>query len=108
MVHGHLVTAKKLSLTSVVDGTGTSLQMIEDHYGSVNVLAEELDDMIAEAQTRNLVGTLANEAPGSSNTDDGEAERFQRVATRAGDRGRTGDVQLGKLKTAGNKRPRRS
>src|SRR5262245_48299923 len=46
--------------------TGTSLEMIERHYGDARVVAEELDDLIGEftaegsssGETRNPPGTL--------------------------------------------------
>src|SRR6266478_5202997 len=40
--------------------TGTSLEMIEKHYGDARVDAEQLDEMIGELEppTRNLPGTL--------------------------------------------------
>src|SRR5262249_54962417 len=43
--------------------TGTSLEMIEDHYGSVSLVADTLDGLIRERETQsgnlgNLPGTL--------------------------------------------------
>jgi integrase len=77
--------------------TGTSLKMIEEHYGSARMAPDELDDLIADAsETRNPPGTLDY-----SETDVGLTRRknpdFSLPSSRAGDRGRTGDVQLGKL-----------
>ena len=87
--------------------TGTSLDMIENHYGKVKVVAEEMDALIDDAaeranarareeQTRNLPGTFE-----SDQTDDARAKNEtpdeSGASKRAGDRGRTGDVQLGKL-----------
>ena len=79
--------------------TGTSLKMIEEPYGSAKMSADELDALIADAQdppTRNPPGTF-----GEDNEDVVLSERKSPVipglSVRAGDRGRTGDVQLGKL-----------
>ncbi len=81
----------------IVRQTGTSLQMIEEHYGSVRVIADELDELITNAGNRNPTGT-----PSVSDTDTQEphlkkAPAVSALRQRAGDRGRTGDVQLGKL-----------
>ena len=79
--------------------TGTSLEMIENHYGSRRVVAEHLDALIdaAEGVSRNPAGTLpagCDDAPEPATT---KAVAIQNLRQRAGDRGRTGDVQLGKL-----------
>jgi hypothetical protein len=79
--------------------TGTSLDMIEKHYGEARVAAAQLDELIGEFKppTGNLPGTLptARDDPRPSKVK--EPVVFHGVPTRAGDRGRTGDVQLGKL-----------
>jgi len=79
--------------------TGTSLEMIEKHYGDARVDADQLDEMIGELEspTGNLPGTLpvAGDHPRPSKVK--EPLVFYGVPRRAGDRGRTGDVQLGKL-----------
>ena len=79
--------------------TGTSLDMIEKHYGDARVDAAQLDEMIGEFKppTGNLPGTLpiASHDPRPSKVK--EPFVFYGVPERAGDRGRTGDVQLGKL-----------
>ena len=78
---------------------GTSLEMIEKHYGDARVDAEQLDEMIGEleASTRNLSGTLPDVRDDSLPSKVKEPFVFYGVPERAGDRGRTGDVQLGKL-----------
>src|SRR5437870_529526 len=79
--------------------TGTSLEMIEKHYGDARVDAEQLDEMIGELEppTRNLPGTLPVARDDSLPSKVKEPLVFYGVPRRAGDRGRTGDVQLGKL-----------
>ena len=79
--------------------TGTSPEMIEKHYGDARVDAEQLDEMIGvlEPPTRNLPGTLSDASDDSLPSKVREPLVFYGVPTRAGDRGRTGDVQLGKL-----------
>src|SRR5205807_9816985 len=78
--------------------TGTSLEMIEKHYGDARVDAEQLDEMIGELEppTRNLPGTLPVASDDSPPSQVKEPLVFSGVPRRAGDRGRTGDVQLGK------------
>ena len=73
--------------------------MIEKHYGDTRVDAEQLDEMIGEFEppTRNLSGTLPDASDDSLPSKVKEPFVFYGVPTRAGDRGRTGDVQLGKL-----------
>ena len=73
--------------------------MIEKHYGDARVGAEQLDEMIGEFElpTRNLSGTLPDARDGSPPAKVKEPVVFYGFPTRAGDRGRTGDVQLGKL-----------
>jgi hypothetical protein len=87
--------------------TGTSLDMIEKHYGHAKVVAEELDNLISEAEER---ATKARDTalqnpnlPGTLESDETDADREKKetpdesgASVRAGDRGRTGDVQLGK------------
>ena len=77
--------------------TGTSLEMIEKHYGDARVDAEQLDEMIGELEppTRNLPGTLPVARDDSLPSKVKEPLVFYGVPRRAGDRGRTGDVQLG-------------
>ena len=79
--------------------TGTSLEMIEKHYGDACVDAEQLDEMIGEFEspTGNLPGTLPDARDDPLPSKVKEPFVFYGVPTRAGDRGRTGDVQLGKL-----------
>ena len=73
--------------------------MIEKHYGDARLDAEQLDEIIGEFEspTGNLPGTLpdATDYPRPSKVK--EPFVFYGVPRRAGDRGRTGDVQLGKL-----------
>ena len=90
--------------------TGTSLEMIEKHYGDARVDADQLDEMIGELEspTGNLPGTLPDADDDSLPSKVKEPFVFYGVPMRAGDRGRTGDVQLGKLKRAKSKAPRRS
>ena len=79
--------------------TGTSLEMIENHYGSRRVVAEHLDELIdaAEGTSRNPAGTLAHTPLGKGSDPIPKVAAVQGLRQRAGDRGRTGDVQLGKL-----------
>ena len=79
--------------------TGTSLETIEKHYGDSRVGAKQLDEMIGkfESSTGNLPGTLSDARDESLPSEIKEPIVFYGVALRAGDRGRTGDVQLGKL-----------
>jgi len=79
--------------------TGTSLAMIEEHYGDARCSSGELDALISDAKrgrTRNLPGTFDDD-PTNDVTDDEESPDESGPSERAGDRGRTGDVQLGKL-----------
>ena len=73
--------------------------MIEKHYGDARVDAEQLDEMIGELEppTRNLPGTLPVARDDSLPSKVKEPLVFYGVPRRAGDQGRTGDVQLGKL-----------
>ncbi len=73
--------------------------MIEKHYGDARVDAAHLDAMISEFDqpTRNPPGTLPDAGDDSLPSKVKEPFVFYGVPTRAGDRGRTGDVQLGKL-----------
>ena len=88
--------------------TGTSLDMIEKHYGRAKVVAEELDELISEAEERAAVSRATpsqiRNLPGTFDDAENDAEDAQKKtpeiiggSSRAGDRGRTGDVQLGKL-----------
>ncbi len=78
--------------------TGTSLEMIEKHYGAVRVLVDEIDERIAERhQNGNLPGTFPLTSPETQTPQTEKALAGQGLSGRAGDRARTGDVQLGKL-----------
>ena len=87
------------TLRRPVGTLGTSLEMIEKHYGDARVDAEQLDEMIGEFEspTGNLPGTLPDASDDPLPSKIKEPFVFYGVPTRAGDRGRTGDVQLGKL-----------
>jgi len=89
--HGHL----PLRLLS----RGTSLETAEKHYGDARVDAVHLDELIREFElpTRNPPGTLPVASDDALPSKTKEPFVFYGVPTRAGDRGRTGDVQLGKL-----------
>ena len=76
--------------------------MIEDHYGSVARVADTLDGLIRAREKRsgNLwepwVGTsLPRRTKGAASVQ--KVASILHFRQRAGDRGRTGDVQLGKL-----------
>ena len=73
--------------------------MIEKHYRDARVDVEQLDEMIGEFEstTGNPAGTLPDARDDSVASKVKEPFAFYGVPTRAGDRGRTGDVQLGKL-----------
>ena len=80
--------------------TGTSLEMIEKHYGRLNVVADELDGLIAgrvERANRNPTGTPSAEDVEPEAAPEKKHPAPPQLTTRAGDRGRTGDVQFGKL-----------
>jgi integrase len=88
--------------------TGTSLEMIEKHYGRASVVAEELDGMITAAEERAAkardAGSQTRNLPGTFEVDESRPSKPKKEtpeilggSSRAGDRGRTGDVQLGKL-----------
>jgi len=78
--------------------TGTSLKMIEEHYCGVTVLAKEVDQLIAQhTANRNPAGTPSPSVPREVEDNLRKVAPIQGVRQRAGDRGRTGDVQLGKL-----------
>ena len=79
--------------------TGTSLEMIEKHYGDARVDAQQLDQMIAgtSSETGNRPGTPDLDSGDALPSKAKEPVVFYGLPTRAGDRGRTGDVQLGKL-----------
>src|SRR5262249_14893371 len=74
--------------------TGTNLNMIEKHYGDARVDAAQRDDVIGEFKPPTGTPT-ASHNPRPSNVT--EPFVFCGGSMRAGDRGRTGDVQLGKL-----------
>ena len=87
-------------------GVEGRLEMIENHYGA-NVIADELDALIGKAseraaerrstfQTRDLPGTF-DEPEDDADTAQKKTPDQSGGFRRAGDRGRTGDVQLGKL-----------
>ena len=80
----------------IVRQTGTSLQMIEEHYGSVRVIADELDELITNAN-RNPTGTPSVSGTDKQAPQSKKAVSVSALRQRAGDRDRTGDVQLGKL-----------
>ena len=92
-----MLRAAKAKPLFVCRQTGTSLEMIEKHYGDARVDAEQLDVGELEASTRNLSGTLPDVRDDSLPSKVKEPFVFYGVPERAGDRGRTGDVQLGKL-----------
>ena len=73
--------------------------MIEKHYGDARLDAEQLDEIVGEFEspTGNLPGTFPVARDDSLPSKVKEPFVFYGVPTRAGDRGRTGDVQLGKL-----------
>jgi len=78
--------------------TGMSLAMIENHYGGGQVSAEEIDARIAEHDaSRNPAGTLRTRPAKGRAAQGRNAKKISALRRRAGDRGRTGDVQLGKL-----------
>ena len=74
--------------------------MIENHYGGVTVVVDELDDQIRlheGGENGNPAGTLL---PGRLERQRATAAKqlpVRGISGKAGDRGRTGDVQLGKL-----------
>ena len=84
---------------------GTSLEMIERHCDDARVVAEELDDLISEfaaegrsqGEIRNPPGTLPAREKAGPTPNTKKPLEYQGVPSRAGDRDRTGDVQLGKL-----------
>jgi hypothetical protein len=79
--------------------------MIEKHYGDARVDAQRFDERIGELEppTRNLSGTLPGASNASLPSKVKEPFVFYGVPTRAGDRGRTGDVQLGNLSAHASK-----
>ena len=98
--HLHLDAARRGGEASLrLSPDGTSLEMIQKHYGDARVDADQLDEMIGEFEsaTGNLPGTLPDASDDSVPSKVMEPFVFYGVPTRAGDRGRTGDVQLGKL-----------
>ena len=87
--------------------TGTSPERIENHYGRAKVVAQELDSFISNATERATKArdtALRNRSlPGTFDVNKQDAAHAQkealdesRASVRAGDRGRTGEVQLGK------------
>jgi hypothetical protein len=82
--------------------------MIERHYAKAQVVADELDSLIGDAaeratarrnsalQKRNLPGTFDSDETDAARAKN-ETPDESRASMRAGGRGRTGDVQLGKL-----------
>ncbi|MEO6027806.1 MAG: hypothetical protein ABIR79_13150 [Candidatus Binatia bacterium] len=81
----------------VAPETGTSLKMIEEWYGQAHMLPSELDDMVEAhgIENGNLAGTFADDEP-TFVTPTKKSPDESGPSSRAGDRGRTGDVQLGK------------
>ena len=73
--------------------------MVEKHYCDARVDAERLNEMIGDLEppTGNLSGTLTDASDDSPPSKVKEPFVSYGVPTRAGDRGRTGDVQVGKL-----------
>ena len=73
--------------------------MIEKHYADARVDAVRLDEMMSglEPPTRNPAGTSSISGEAVLLPKATKPAVLPRVACRAGDRGRTGDVQLGKL-----------
>jgi hypothetical protein len=78
---------------------GSDSGEIEKHYGDARVDAVQLDKMMGEfdPSTRNPAGTLSISPNRASIKRTEKPPTLPRVARRAGDRGRTGDVQLGNL-----------
>jgi integrase len=78
--------------------TGTSLEMIEKHYGDARVDAVHLDKMIGELDPspRNPAGTLSV-APNRASTRRAQKPLKLPKVQQERATGRTGDVQLGKL-----------
>ena len=78
--------------------------MIEKHYGRARDAADELDRLIGEREhvktKGNPGGTLSGTEPSNGSETDAETTKapdLPGLSHRAGDRDRTGDVQLGKL-----------
>ena len=73
--------------------------MVEKHCGDTRVDALRLDKMIGglDPSTRNPAGTSSIRGEVVLLPKATKLAVLPRVACRAGDRGRTGDVQLGKL-----------
>jgi hypothetical protein len=88
----------------VVEQTGTSLEMIEKHDGRARDAADELDRRIGAQENvktkGNPGGTLSVGRPSDATDAHSETTKaldLPGLSLRAGDRDRTGDVQLGKL-----------
>jgi hypothetical protein len=80
--------------------TGPSLEMIEAHDGGITAVVDELDEKIRErerTESRDPPGTSPLTSSDTENPENEKALVGQGLSKRAGDRGRTGDVQLGKL-----------
>ena len=78
--------------------TGTSLEMIEKHYGDARVDAVHLDRMIRERKpsTRGETGTLSVPTDDPLPSKAKEPSVFYGLPEGAGDRSRTGDAPLGR------------
>jgi hypothetical protein len=77
----------------------SSARATHSFWGDARVDAKQLDQIIGrfESPTVNLPGTLPEASDDSLPSKVKEPFVFYGVPKRAGDRGRTGDVQLGKL-----------
>ena len=83
--------------------------MIEKHYGRANVVAEELEELISEADESaarsQATPSQTRSPPEAFEVDERRPSKPKKetpdesgASVRAGDRGGTGDVQLGKRK----------
>ena len=72
--------------------------MIEERYGQAHMLPTDLDELIEAGggENGNLAGTLPDDESNAVAPTKKSPDRAG-PSGRAGDRGRTGDVQLGKL-----------
>jgi len=77
--------------------TGTSLEMVEKHYGDARVDALRFDETMGglDPSTRNPAGTSSISGEAVLLPKATKLAVLPKVASKAGDRGRTGDVQLG-------------
>ena len=102
--HLHLDAARRGGEASLrLSPDGTSLEMIQKHYGDARVDADQLDEMIGEFES--ATGNPTGNPPGRERRlgaveGEGEGEGTLcalRGSDESGRPGRTGDVQLGKL-----------